>query len=620
MLRWNMFRPKLKQLRAYDRRTLVLILSIGGCQQLFAQNKLPLTDLSAFQQPSSNWRLAGGVSADLQQHNVLQTTPGTGILVNLPDKKNPGKDLLSAFQHGDLDLEFDYLMSKESNSGVYLQGRYEIQLLDSWGTVAPRSSDNGGIYERWDDSKPAGQQGYDGHAPRQNASKAPGLWQHMKISFQAPRFDANGKKISNAVVLRIELNGVTIQDNVVLAGPTRGAIGNDEVPAGPLRIQGDHGTVAFRNIVVTNYDAPRPEFQDIKYSVYKGNFDKEPDFNSVKPAATGAQKLLSAGIAELPANNFLVRYTGTLNVKKEGNYTFNLRTTGGPGALKIDGKEVLSYRNRWDKEGSVNLTPGTHQVEIQYYKNTDWARKEIGLTVKASNIREFSLADTNVPTEDAADPILVTAPENTILRSFMDVRGHRRVVHAVSVGSPAKINYTYDMDNGLPFQVWRGEFLNTTPMWHERGDGSSRPQGAVQILAADAGMAISRLADKDAAWAADTAGTGYRPGGYSLDAAGKPTFSYNIYGTTVKDDITVLPENQGIYRAVTAQSPANDLYLRIAVADKIEQVAPGLFIVGDKSYYVKMDDAKAKTIIRNQNGRAELIMPLQAKIGYAVIF
>jgi hypothetical protein len=90
--------------------------------------------------------------------------------------------------------------------------------------VNPQSGDNGGIYERWDDSKPEGQQGYDGHAPRQNASRAPGLWQHMKISFQAPRFDGQGKKISNAKIIYVWLNGVLIQDNVELAGPTRGAM------------------------------------------------------------------------------------------------------------------------------------------------------------------------------------------------------------------------------------------------------------------------------------------------------------------------------------------------------------------------------------------------------------
>lgn len=619
MLRWNKFRPKLKQLRVYDRRTLVMILSIGSCQQMMAQNKLPLTDLSAFQQPAANWRLAGGVKADLQQNNLLQTTAGTGILVNLPEKNAHGKDLFSTLQHGDLDLELDYMMAKGSNSGIYLQGRYEIQLLDSWGTTAPRASDNGGIYERWNDSKPEGQQGYDGHAPRQNVSRAPGLWQHMKIAFQAPRFDAAGNKIADAVILKLELNGVTIQENVVLSGPTRGAVENNEVASGPLRIQGDHGTVAFRNIVINNFSAPRPTLEDVKYSVYKGRFDKEPNFAALKPATTGTAAQLTSNIAGLPDNEFLVRYTATLVVKTAGKYNFNLHTSGGPGALKINNQSVITPRG-WDGRGSIDLQPGSYPVEVLYGKTTDWAKPSLALAVSEAGIREFVISDANVPADDATDPILVTANENTVLRSFMDVRGGKRVVHAVSVGSPAKVHYTYDMDNGMPFQVWRGEFLNTTPMWHDRGDGSSRPLGTVQVLANQPALAIGKLATKETAWSADTAGTGFRPTGYALDEAGKPVFRYNIYGTSVTDDISVLPESQGIHRTVTVQQPASDLYLRIAVGESIEQVSPGLYVIGDKSYYVKMDDAKANPIIRNQNGRAELIVPVQAKTGYAVIF
>ncbi|HWV66242.1 family 16 glycoside hydrolase [Chitinophaga sp.] len=586
---------------------------------MMAQNKLPLTDLSAFQQPASNWRIAGGVKADLQQNNLLQTTAGTGILVNLPEKNAHGKDLFSTLEHGDLDLELDYMMSKGSNSGIYLQGRYEIQLLDSWGTLAPRASDNGGIYERWNDSKPEGQQGYDGHAPRQNVSRAPGLWQHMKISFQAPRFDAAGNKTADAVILKLELNGVTIQENVALSGPTRGAVQNNEVPSGPLRIQGDHGTVAFRNIVINNFSAPKPTLENVKYSVYKGGFDKEPNFATLKPAVTGASPLLTSNIAGLPDNEFLVRYTATLAVKAAGKYYFNLHTSGGPGVLKVNNQQVITPRG-WDGRGSIELQPGNYPVEVLYAKNTDWAKPSIALAVSEAGIREFVISDTNVPADDPTDPILVTANENTVLRSFMDVRGGKRVVHAVSVGSPAKVHYTYDMDNGLPFQVWRGEFLNTTPMWHDRGDGSSRPLGTVQVLTNQPALAIGKLATKETAWSADTAGTGFRPTGYSLDESGKPTFRYNIYGTAVTDDISVLPENQGIHRTVTVQQPASDLYLRIAVGDSIEQVSPGLYVIGDKSYYVKMDDAKANPIIRNQNGRTELIVPVQAKTGYAVIF
>ena len=176
----------------------------------------------------------------------------------------PNYELLSKFQHGDLDIEMDYMLAKGSNSGVYLQGNYEVQLFDSWGKKAAKYNDNGGIYERWDDAKPEGQKGYEGYAPRVNVAKAPGLWQHIAISYQAPRFDKAGKKISNAVFLKIELNGVTIHENIEVSGPTRGALAQD-VPMGPLRIQGDHGSLAIKNIVISNFDKKPGTLSNLQY-------------------------------------------------------------------------------------------------------------------------------------------------------------------------------------------------------------------------------------------------------------------------------------------------------------------------------------------------------------------
>jgi hypothetical protein len=192
-----------------------------------------------------------------------------------PDKKNKGTDLISILQHGDADVELDFMMAKGSNSGVYLQGRYEIQLLDSWGVLNPGPGDVGGVYQRWDESRPEGKKGFEGNAPRQNVGRAPGLWQHLKISFQAPRFIV-GHKIENARMLKVELNGVTIQENVELTGPTRSSMASDEVALGPLLLQGDHGAVAYRNIRITSYNKPRPDLVGLKYTVYKGNYEPSP--------------------------------------------------------------------------------------------------------------------------------------------------------------------------------------------------------------------------------------------------------------------------------------------------------------------------------------------------------
>ncbi|MDX5435648.1 MAG: DUF1080 domain-containing protein, partial [Pontibacter sp.] len=78
---------------------------------------IPLNNLSSFQSPGKSWQVAGDVTARLDKDNVLNVVDGTGILVNDPGKKNRGTDLITNLEHGDLDLELDYMMARGSNSG-----------------------------------------------------------------------------------------------------------------------------------------------------------------------------------------------------------------------------------------------------------------------------------------------------------------------------------------------------------------------------------------------------------------------------------------------------------------------------------------------------------------------
>ncbi|GAB2528754.1 family 16 glycoside hydrolase [Spirosoma aerophilum] len=597
---------------------------------------LPLNDLSAFSSPTPNWRIVGNVRADLNKTNTLTTDKGTGILANIPlakmpeDAKNPFKyDLLTTLQHGDVDLEFDYMMASQSNSGVYLQGRYEIQLRDSWDIRTPNVHDNGGIYERWDDKRPEGQKGYEGHAARQNASRAPGLWQHMKISFQAPRFSASGpggapQKTENARIIRIELNGVPIQDDVEMTGPTRGSLYNDEKPLGPLRIQGDHGAVALRNIRYVAYDKPRPELLNLKYAVYKGKYEKEPDYDKTAPESEGATKVLTASVNRIP-NEFLIRYTGTLRVSEPGEYRFNLGAPGGGGMLKVNNQVVVAPGGR-SGNGKATLPKGDLPFELFYSKFMDWAQPALGLAVAGPGIREFVISEGTGSNGEEVDPIIIDAPNNTVLRSFMDMPGERnaqgrtlRVVHAISVGSPEQIHYTYDLDKGALVQVWRGMFLDATPMWHDRGDGSSRPMGMVQRLGAPV-LFLSKLASPQAAWTADTTGSGYRPKGYVFDESDRPTFKYQSYGSSVDDKVRVLPGGKGVQREVTIASPASDLYARLISGVSITPLDNNTYLV-DGQEYLRIDDvAGAKPAIRDANGRQELIVPVKGKVIYSILF
>ena len=231
---------------------LFAVLLLAGCQVEVEEPKpmevqeppseLPfqqvaLDDLTAFKSVASNWSIAGGVLSDHTQDKAVATEAGTGILVNQDDETNRD-NLFTDWEHADLELTVDVMMPKGSNSGIYFQGRYEIQLLDSWGKENPSFSDLGGIYQRWDQDKPEGERGYEGHAPRLNAAKAPGLWQSFHIIFRAPRFNAAGEKIENARFEKVTLNGVTLHENVEVTGPTRAAAFGDEAAMGSINDPG----------------------------------------------------------------------------------------------------------------------------------------------------------------------------------------------------------------------------------------------------------------------------------------------------------------------------------------------------------------------------------------------
>lgn len=153
-------------------------------------------------------------------------------------------NLVSDGKFGDIELYLEFMLAKGSNSGVYLQSLYEVQIFDSWDSTEPvTSSDCGGIYHRWINEKGVG-----GSAPSRNASRRPGEWQSYHIWFRAPRFDASGKKTENAKFIRVVFNGLSVQNNVEVDGPTRAAANIPEAAENPLMLQGDHGPVAFRNI------------------------------------------------------------------------------------------------------------------------------------------------------------------------------------------------------------------------------------------------------------------------------------------------------------------------------------------------------------------------------------
>jgi hypothetical protein len=166
----------------------------------------------------AKWKLVGDRAMEVN---------GTGDIVT-KDK----------FQDFTLHVEFmtpsmpDKHGQARGNSGVYLQDRYEVQVLDSFG-LESKDDDCGAVYKE--------------KAPAVNACKPPEQWQTYDITFKAAKFDASGKKVEGPHVTVIQ-NGQKIIDNFECTGPT-GAGAPEGAEPGPIRLQ-DHGgnPVRYRNI------------------------------------------------------------------------------------------------------------------------------------------------------------------------------------------------------------------------------------------------------------------------------------------------------------------------------------------------------------------------------------
>ena len=160
--------------------------------------------------------------------------------------KTSGSDIRSKQEFGDAQYHIEFLcpfMPSDSgqargNSGVYVMGRYEVQVLDSFGDL-PKDNLCGGIYQR--------------ATPVVCASLPPLQWQTYDITFKAPRFDASGNKTQNAVIT-VNHNGIVIHDNVALTDRTPGGASGPEASKGVLLLQGHGDRVEFRNVWVKPLD------------------------------------------------------------------------------------------------------------------------------------------------------------------------------------------------------------------------------------------------------------------------------------------------------------------------------------------------------------------------------
>lgn len=157
--------------------------------------------------------------------NGWEMKPGNqwAVLDGILTSTKPGVNLISEEKFNDFKLHAEFRYPKGSNSGMYLRGRYEVQIADNIG-LEPSSIYFGGIYGLL--------------TPNENAAMKAGEWQTYDITLI-------GRRVT------IVANGKTVISNQNIEAMTGGALDNDEAEAGPIMIQGDHGPVEFRKLEIT---------------------------------------------------------------------------------------------------------------------------------------------------------------------------------------------------------------------------------------------------------------------------------------------------------------------------------------------------------------------------------
>jgi hypothetical protein len=593
-----------------------LLLLFGNA--LLAQNTLNFNNLDHWKSPAPNWEIVGAASGSYLS-DKLNTNPGQGLL-HCKAKDATAHDLHSNFEHGDVRLSFDFMLPKGSNSGIYLQGQYEVQLYDSWGIKTPHQHDCGAIYERWDPARGKGNEGYQGHAPKVNANLAPGLWQHMEIHFIAPKFDAQGRKTENARFEQVTLNGIELHRNVIVLAPTRGADAGGERARGPIRIQGDHGQVAFRNFSVEMLDKEPVKMQPVTYRYWEGKFDKIPDaLPTAKPKNQGTLEAINYRQAE-KNNDFLLVFDGNISVPETAEYHINLPATG-TCKLLLDGKPLINkglhlWRNE-PNSAKTTLTAGLHSYQLLYTKTFGWGGRALGLYLKRDGTEPQALhAYKSLPDPDPVGLIEVKASDKpTLVRSFVMHNGAKRT-HAINVGELAGVHYAYDLQKAALLSAWKGRFLNTTEMWFERGEPQlAEPLGVALPL--DGKTAVFNIADINNVSEQQNLGNDLTYTGYHFNSERRPIFQYQYKGESILEHIRPNEQANGLHRNVIFNKNIPNTYIRAGEGNMATDLGDGLYQIDNQ--YIKTQSPNAKIV--NIGNTKALMIPLEStNVAYEVIW
>jgi len=380
-------------------------------------------------------------------------------------------------------------------------------------------------------------------------------------------------------------------------------------------------------------EASAPRYlSNVRYDLYQGNWNKLPDFPTLKPVISGkpGEGLISLDPAKSLNGGFGMVYDADFTVQQEGDYQFTLTSDDGS-ALVMDGETIIAtfgVGQRKTESRKERLDAGLHSFKVLYF-NAD-GKSALTLSVKGPGKlgTQWLSTEKGEGNRGQSNHAIRLTPRNPgeaiVHRSFVPDAKPR----AIGVGYPGAVNLVWDADVLNLAYVYRGEFMDVAPLWNGRGS-SSKPLGRDREIIG-LGLPFQHLGTLTEPWQPvsenrikykrDTANPldeitinvrhpDYQFRGYRVDAKQFPTFKYDYRKLQVADRFEPgeIDGVTALVRTLKIDGVAEEhTYFRVAVS--ASEPIPNQWI--EVSGNLKIRISGAETVTRKIEGRSEVLVPI----------
>lgn len=372
--------------------------------------------------------------------------------------------------------------------------------------------------------------------------------------------------------------------------------------------------------------APQEEssgpIKELTYTLYKGQWDRMPDFSALQPEATDS---LNDGLIDLAAAGglseaFAVVFEGSIHAPQDGEFTFLVASDDGSQVF-VDDRMVVDHDGvhaRSEKSGSITLAAGFHRLRVTYFERS--GEESLSLRWQGPGVRgragRLSKGGERPPANQEVTGIpLVPGDKPLIYRNFIAGAGNR----AIGVGFPGGVSMAFDADQLRLALMWTGDFIDAARHWQDRGQGYQPPAGD-NLITAPEGEAFALLASVDAAWPEPAARAPHsRFKGYRLRNKGQlPEFLYRIGDAVdIADSYAAVVSRNGrraLERSISCSGsvPAgSQLVMRVASGEMAQESAGSYLSAAGQ----RLTISGAAAILHG----AELLVPVVLDDGRATV-